>query len=474
MKNYRSLKQIQEDLYGGLISCQDLVESYLHRISQKPDINAFIETYADEAIKKAKEIDLKILNQNAGALAGLVIGVKDNICYKDHQSSASSQMLKGFTSTYSATVLDRLLEQDAIILGRLNCDEFAMGSSNENSTYGPVKNPINPRHVPGGSSGGSAAAVKADLCHAALGTDTGGSIRQPSAFCGVVGLKPTYGLVSRHGLIAFASSFDQIGPITKCIADSMEIMKAISGKDDFDSTCVGENILRQKNKKTKKTLRLAIINQAVEFPGIQAEIKDSFIKFVKSIEKRGHSTTRIDLPLLDYLSPAYYIMTTAEASSNLSRYDGIKYGYQHEAEDIDDLIKKTRTAGFGAEVKRRIMLGTFVLSSGYYEAYYKKAQKVRQMIKKETERILKKYDYILLPTTPNMPFQIGEKPNLIQRYHEDVFTVHANLSGHPALSFPIGSGKNFPVSAQLMGDYFSEKEMLQTAQSLQKTTNESC
>ena len=466
MKNYNSLKHIQQDLYSNLISCQDLVEHYIKRASKKTTINAFVEIYKTEAIQAAKDIDIKIKNKTAGLLAGLVIGIKDNICYKDHFVSASSKILKDFKPTYSATVIERLLAEDAIILGRLNCDEFAMGSSNENSVYGPAKNPIDESYVPGGSSGGSAAAVKADLCHAALGTDTGGSIRQPAAFCNIVGLKPTYGLVSRHGLIAFASSFDQIGPITKCLKDALSITSVISGRDDFDSTCIGDKIKEIDQEKKIKKLTFGVVKQAIDFPEIDSSIKQQFLNFIDKIKTQGHKINYIDLPLLEYLTPAYYIMTTAEASSNLSRYDGIKYGYQHSANDLDELIIKTRTHGFGKEVKRRIMLGTFVLSSGYYEAYYQKAQKVRQLIKKETENILEKHDYILLPTTPNKPFKIGKKISVTKRYYEDVFTVQANLSGHPALSFPLAGDQKFNASAQLIGKYFSETNMFHVANKL--------
>ncbi len=466
MKNYNSLKEIQKDLYSNLISCQDLVESYIKRASKKTSINAFVEIYNTEATELAKGIDVKIKNNTAGLLAGLVIGIKDNICYKDHLVSASSRILKDFKPTYSATVIERLLAEDAIILGRLNCDEFAMGSSNENSVYGPVKNPIDESYVPGGSSGGSAAAVKADLCHAALGTDTGGSIRQPAAFCNIVGLKPTYGLVSRHGLIAFASSFDQIGPITKCIEDSLSIMNVIAGRDDCDSTCIGDKIKKIDQEKNTSQLTFGVLQQAIDFPEIDSDIKQQFSNFIDKIKSQGHTINYIDLPLLEHLTPAYYIMTTAEASSNLSRYDGIKYGYQHSASELDELITKTRTHGFGKEVKRRIMLGTFVLSSGYYEAYYQKAQKIRKLIKAETENILQKNDYILLPTTPNKPFKIGEKISITKRYYEDVFTVQANLSGHPALSFPLIGGHKFNASAQLIGQYFSEKNMFHVANQL--------
>tara|TARA_B100000674_G_C37959918_1_gene971469 strand:- start:1824 stop:3233 length:1410 start_codon:yes stop_codon:yes gene_type:complete len=466
LKNYSSLKQIQQDLYSEKVTCEELVLGYLERIEKNKKINAFIETFSSEAIASARKLDSKLKSKKLGSLAGLVIGIKDNICYKDHCVSASSKILQGFISPYSATVVDRLIEADAIIIGRLNCDEFAMGSSNENSVYGPVKNPIDTDYTSGGSSGGSAAAVKANLCHASLGSDTGGSIRQPAAFCGVVGLKPTYGLVSRHGLIAFASSFDQIGPITKCLSDSRLIMDVISGKDNFDSTCIGEKVYSQELE-NRSNYSFAIIKDAIELPGIDPQVKAQFLDFIKKIKHEGHKVEYVDLPLLDYLTSAYYVMTTAEASSNLARYDGIKYGNAVNTKDLVELINTTRTENFGKEVKRRILLGTFVLSSGYHDAYYIKAQKIRNLIKKDTEKILLKYNYILLPTTPNLPFMLGEKkPNLVQRYYEDVFTVQANLSGHPAISFPLKANYKFLASAQLIGKYFTEKDMINTATQL--------
>ena len=469
MKYYNSLKQIRQEIASNTLSCEKLVEGYLENIAAQKHINAFIETYNVEAINRACLIDQKIKNKTAGKLAGLVIGIKDNICYKGHKSAAASKILQKFESTYSATVVERLISEDAIILGRLNCDEFAMGSSTEHSCYGPTHNPIDPLYVPGGSSGGSSAAVKANLCHAALGTDTGGSIRQPSAFCGVFGLKPTYGLVSRHGLIAYASSFDQIGPIAKSITDIVEIMNVISGEDDFDSTCISKSMAEQPTPKNNSQHRFAVIKQALELPTINTEIKIHFEKLIDKIKKAGHRVDYIDLPLLDYLVPAYYILTTAEASSNLSRYDGVKYGHQEDEKKIDVLISKTRTKGFGAEVKRRILLGTFVLSEGYYDAYYSKAQQVRKLIKDETKSILSKHDYILLPTTPNLPFKIGQQHSPIELYNEDVFTVHANLSGHPSLAIPMEMTKNnFFSSAQLIGPYFSEHRMLHIADTLIK------
>jgi len=467
LKHYNSLKQIRQEIASNNLSCAQLVQGYIENIATNQNLNAFIEVFEVEAKAQARLVDEKIKNKTSGKLAGLVIGIKDNICYKDHSASASSKILQGFTSTYSATVIKRLVKEDAIILGRLNCDEFAMGSSTENSFYGRTKNPINPDYVPGGSSGGSAAAVKANLCHAALGTDTGGSIRQPSAFCGVLGLKPTYGLVSRHGLIAYASSFDQIGPIANSAQDIIEIMTVISGKDKFDSTCIGLNNFHEDIDNKKHTHTFAVIKEALNFPGINTEIQTHFEQLIKKITASGHTVKYVNLPLLDYLVPAYYILTTAEASSNLSRYDGIKYGYQEKEKELNTLISKTRTLGFGPEVKRRILLGTFVLSEGYYDSFYSKAQKVRQLIKQETNSILSQHDYILLPTTPHLPFKPGENKGATTLYNEDIFTVQANLSGHPSLAAPLQRTKNnFFSSAQLIGPYFSENQMLHIAETL--------
>ncbi len=463
MKNYVSLLEIQEDLKQKKTSCKELVLGYLENISKKCDLNAFIDVYKDEALKRAIEIDEKFQSLTAGPLAGMVIAIKDNICYKNHKSSAGSKILTNFTSTFSATVIERLIQADAIIIGRLNCDEFAMGSSTETSIYGPTRNPINKNYVPGGSSGGSAAAVSANLCQVSLGTDTGGSVRQPSAFCGLIGLKPTYGLVSRHGLIAYASSFDQIGPIAKSTYDILAVMEIIAGKDDFDSTCVAEKLTKSTST-DEKQVTFAVVKEALNFPGINTRVQSEMNRLIEKLKSKGHLIKYVNLPLLDYLVPTYYILTTAEASSNLSRYDGIKYGYQNKQNNIDDLISYTRSQGFGKEVKRRIMLGTYVLSAGYYDAYYTKAQKIRRLIQEEIIKILKYNNFILLPTTPNPPFKLGEKNSTAtQMYNEDIFTVSANLTGHPALSFPLGNISNgFFASAQIIGDYFNETSMLNT------------
>lgn len=461
MNNHSSLVAVQHEIIEGKTTCKNVVEYFLKNISNNKHLNAFIEVYEKEALQIAEAIDLKFKKQEHGLLAGLVVGIKDNICYVDHASTAASKILENFNSNFSSTAVQRLLDEDAIIIGRLNCDEFAMGSSNRNSIYGPVKNPINTDYVPGGSSGGSAAAVRANLCHVALGTDTGGSIRQPAAFCGVIGLKPTYGAVSRHGLIAYASSFDQIGPISRSIDDIRLVTHVISGKDDFDTTCIGKKISIKENIKCSQK-SFVVIQDSIEFKGIHSGISKEFKKLINLLKLRGHKVKYVKLPLLKYLVPTYYILTTAEASSNLSRYDGVKYGLQHPGEDVESLVSNTRTAGFGKEVKRRILLGNFVLSQGYYDEYYEKAQRVRRLIKNQTEDIFSKNDFILLPTSPNLPFKLEDSETTpTESYNEDIFTVHANLTGHPAISFPLGEVEGgFSASAQIIGRYFSESELI--------------
>jgi aspartyl-tRNA(Asn)/glutamyl-tRNA(Gln) amidotransferase subunit A len=372
--------------------------------------------------------------------------------------------------------VDRLLAEDAIIIGRTNCDEFAMGSSNENSYYGNVKNPLNGKLTPGGSSGGAAASVTAGMCLAALGSDTGGSIRQPASFCGVVGLKPTYGRVSRHGLIAYASSFDQIGPITRSIADAALLTQIISGPDDYDSTLSQKevpdfsNLLKEKTKEEKK--KIAYLDCYVEHEGIHPAVKDKTLELLRKLEAEGHQVERISFDYLDYLVPAYYVLTTAEASSNLARYDGIHYGYRSaNATDLQSTYYKSRTEGFGPEVKRRIMLGTYVLSAGYYDAYFSKAQKVRRIVQDATNEVLEKFDFILSPTTPHPAFALGsQKDDPIKMYLEDIFTVQANLAGLPAISLPLYQvDENSPFGIQLMSKAFSEVALLQFSNHLINT-----
>ena len=449
-------------------SCLDTVKDCIKRIHQKKDLNIFLEVFEKESLLSAEKIDQKIKQKSAGKLAGCIIAIKDNICYKDHITTASSKILEGFQSLYSATVIDRLLNEDAIIIGRLNCDEFAMGSTNENSVHGPTKNPLNTSNVPGGSSGGSAAAVSADLCHLAIGSDTGGSVRQPAAFCGVTGFKPTYGMVSRHGLIAYASSFDQIGPISKCIKTIDLFMRIVSGVDSFDTTCVFNKEHFKKTpfqpKKFKKIKQnIVVIENAVNHYSINKKVKELFLILLEKLKKSGHKITYINMPLLDYLVPAYYILSTAEASSNLARYDGIKYGFRsQDAVSWDDVIKDSRSKGFGKEVKRRILLGSFVLSEGYYDNYYSKAQKIRRLIKEETNKLLKENNFLLTPTSPVLPFKIGtKKKDPTEMYLQDVFTVQSNLTGHPSISIPIKS--NFPVGAQFIGNFGDDSNLISFA-----------
>ena len=394
----------------------------------------------------------------------MVIGIKDNLCYKDHKVSASSKILEGFVSLYDATVVERLKAEDAIIIGRLNCDEFAMGSSNENSAYGNVLNPVDNSKIPGGSSGGGAAAVKAGLCLAALGTDTGGSIRQPASLCDVVGLKPTYGRVSRYGCIAYASSFDQIGPITRNIEDAAILLEVIAGADNYDSTASSKQVPSYSKKLSfSGKAKIAYLKDCMESDGLDPEIKARMNEIIILLKDKGHAVKSVDFPYLDYVVPAYYVMTTAEASSNLARYDGIHYGHRSkEAVDLDSTYKKSRTEGFGREVQRRIMLGTFVLSAGYYDAYYSKAQKVRRIIRDKTNEILTDYDFILLPTTSGTAPGIGEKMHdPIAMYLEDIFTVQANLTGSPAISIPLGQHSNgLPFGVQLIGKKFEESALM--------------
>lgn len=495
MKTYNSLSEVQSDLFSSKISCVELTQSYIDRIKANSHLNAYLEVFEKSALEKAILVDEKTKNKTAGKLAGMVIALKDNLCYKGHKVSASSKILEGFESLFSATVVERLLAEDAIIIGRCNCDEFAMGSSNENSAYGKTLNPHDIKRVPGGSSGGSAAAVAADLCLAALGTDTGGSIRQPASFCGVVGLKPTYGRVSRHGAIAYASSFDQIGPLTKNIEDAALIMEVMSGTDEYDSTVSSKPVpsyFKELNTNTP-SFRIAYLKDCLENAGLDPEIKTRINDIINKLKAAGHIVEAVDFPYLDYLVPTYYVLTTAEASSNLARYAGITYGYRSTnikdnstkhslstsstmeiasedvpAASLDAVYKKTRSEGFGAEVKRRIMLGTFVLSSGYYDAYYSKGQRVRRVLKNKTNEILSNYDFILLPTTPGTAFEFGQKSaDPIAMYLEDIFTVQANITGLPAISLPIGKHSNgMPFGVQLMAKSFAESDLLSFSKQL--------
>ena len=467
MRTYHSLEEVRADLLSSQTTLVALVNYYLQRIETYQHLNVFLHVYADEAIKRAEEIDAKLKAGTAGKLAGMVISIKDMICYKDHPVSASSKILKGFTSIYSSTVVERILAQDAIIIGHVNCDEFAMGASNETSHYGNVLNFADNSLVPGGSSGGSAVSVQADLCLASLGTDTGGSIRQPAAFCGLVGLKPTYGRVSRYGVIAYASSFDQVGPVTKNVKDAALILEVIAGKDEFDATLSSKAVTEFSNLQApKKNMRIAYITETIETEGIDPEIKAAMYNRVKALQADGHTVEPVSFPYLKYAVPTYYLLTTAEASSNLSRYDGVHFGYRSpNATDLESTYKLSRSEGFGEEVKRRIMLGTFVLSAGYYDAYYAKAQKVRRIIQEKSNEILSNYDLIILPTTPTTAFKIGEKTSdPVQMYLADIFTVQAPLAGLPAISVPETTHSNgLSIGIQVIGKRFGEQELLDFA-----------
>ena len=465
--SFLNIEKLKADLKSGIITCKELTEEAIKQISENHRLNAFLEVFESSALAQALVIDEKIKSGTEGKLAGVIVGLKDNICYKGHKVSASSKILEGFESLYSATVVERLIAEDAIIIGRLNCDEFAMGSSNENSAYGNVLNPLNNSCVPGGSSGGAAAAVAAGLCHVSLGSDTGGSIRQPASFTGTVGLKPTYGRVSRYGLIAYASSFDQIGPITKTVQDAALVLEVISGKDKHDNTCSSEKVESYSSQinETKK-YKIAYIKECVEAEGIDSEVKQIILNQIETLKSLGHSVEAISFPYLDYLVPTYYVLTTAEASSNLSRFSGIHYGHRTQiTSDLENTYKKSRSEGFGKEVKRRIMLGTFVLSSGYYDAYYSKGQKVRRIIHEKTKDIFKTFDFILTPSTPGTAFEFGKNSaDPIKMYLEDIFTVQANIAGIPAISVPCGNHSNgLPVGLQLMCNYFEESKLLNLA-----------
>lgn len=465
--SFTNIPALQADLKSGKINCRTLVEQTIAAIAEKKHLNAFLEVFSKSALEQAQHVDEKIAKNTAGKLAGLIVGLKDNICYKGHKVSASSKILEGFESLYSATVVEKLLAEDAIIIGRLNCDEFAMGSSNENSAYGNVLNPLNEKCVPGGSSGGSAASVAAGLCHVALGSDTGGSIRQPASFTGTVGMKPTYGRVSRYGLIAYASSFDQIGPVTRNVGDMALVLQVISGHDKQDNTSSAQAVSDyHAGLKEEKKYRIAYLKECVEAEGIDPEVKASVMKQVETLKKAGHAVEPVSFPYLDYLVPIYYVLTTAEASSNLSRFSGIHYGHRSEkATDLESTYKKSRSEGFGKEVKRRIMLGTFVLSAGYYDAYYSKGQKVRRLVQEKTLEILKDYDFIITPSTPGTAFEFGKNSaDPIKMYLEDIFTVQAPIAGIPAISVPCGTHSNgLPMGLQLMAGYFEEGKLLNLA-----------
>lgn len=451
------------------VSVSEIIQDLYDRIAKvDPLVKAFLILNQEEALKQAKEIDTKVKKgEELPPLAGLAIAVKDIIATKGIETTCGSRMLKGFYPPYNATVIDKLKEAGAIIIGKTNLDEFAMGSSTENSAFGPTYNPWDLERVPGGSSGGSAAAVAADEAFIALGTDTGGSIRQPASFCGVVGLKPTYGRVSRYGLIAYASSLDQIGPITKNVSDSALLMRIISGPDNRDSTSVDLPVpdYLKSCQEEIKNIKIGVPREYF-VEGMNFEVKDAVYQALKLLEELGAKIEEVSLPHTEYSLPTFYLIATAEASSNLARYDGIQYGYRTENyKDLSSMYQRTRSEGFGPEVKRRIMLGTYALSSGYYDAYYLKAQKVRTLIKEDFTRVFSKYDILVTPTSPTPAFKLKEKmADPLTMYLSDIYTIPVNLAGLPALSLNCGYSKGgLPIGLQLIGKPFEEETILRVA-----------
>jgi aspartyl-tRNA(Asn)/glutamyl-tRNA(Gln) amidotransferase subunit A len=462
---YTSLSQIRSAIEAGQTNCALLVEQYLSSIAVNSGLNIYVEVFAEEALSRARELDKKYRHDPAsvGKLFGMVVSLKDVICYEGHRVTAGSKILEDFTSLFSATAVERLLAEDAIIIGRVNCDEFAMGSTTENSCYGPTRNAADPARVPGGSSGGSAVAVQAGTCLVSLGSDTGGSVRQPAAFCGVVGFKPSYGRISRHGLLAYASSFDQIGILAHSVEDVAATLEVMAGPDEFDATCSTQPVEAASRLEGCGGVKIAYFDAALNHHSLDEGVKKLTFDFIEKLKAAGHKVEPVEFEYLDFIIPAYYVLTTAEASSNLSRYDGIRFGHRTaEAKDIQDLYKKSRTEGFGTEVKRRIMLGTFVLSAGYYDAYYAKAQKVRRLIAERTNEILEEYDFILMPASPTPAWEIGKMTDdPVAMYLADIFTVQANMCGLPAISIPVGNHlPGVPVGVQFMAAKFEEAKLL--------------
>lgn len=473
-----SAASLREAVLNKEFSCRDIVKAYFERIDKvESKIDAYLTLCREEAFKKADEIDEKIAKGiPVGLLAGIPIAVKDNICTDGIRTSCASKMLEDFIPPYDATVVKKLKEEDAIIIGKTNMDEFAMGSSTENSAFKKTKNPWDLSRVPGGSSGGSAAAVGSLTASLALGSDTGGSIRQPASFCGVVGLKPTYGLVSRFGLVAFSSSLDQIGPFSKTVEDSAILLQAIQGNDDLDSTSFKGDIETDYLSSIKDGVKGMKIALPTEFfqEGLNSEISEAVLNAAELLKEMGAEIYEVSIPITNEGLSAYYMISSSEASSNLARYDGIRYGYKaQDYENIDDLMKKSRTEGFGPEVIRRIMLGTFALSSGYYDAYYNRAQKLRKKMKEEFKKVFEEYDLILSPVTPDLPFKIGEhSEDPLSMYLGDIYTVNINLAGLPAMSMPIGiSRSSLPIGLQIIGPEFGEDKIFKTAYALEKKIN---
>jgi aspartyl-tRNA(Asn)/glutamyl-tRNA(Gln) amidotransferase subunit A len=456
---HTNIQTYHQALQSGQLTCFSHVTNILAQIEANKELNIFITIFATKALEKAKALDAKRLaGKPLAPLHGVIIGLKDVIAYENHTLTAASKILEGYVSPFSATVVQKLIDQDAIIIGSLNCDEFAMGSTNENSSYGPVKNPVNPLHVTGGSSGGSAAAVAAGLCHLALGSDTGGSVRQPADFCGVVGFKPTYGAVSRFGLIAYGSSFDVIGIFGNNIGDVELCFNIMAGKDAADSTTANYTY----ESLPKRKLKIGYYKEALELDGLDIEIKKGITQHLDGLKTSGYEIIELPFPLLKYVVPAYYVLTTAEATSNLSRYDGVRYGFAAtNATTLANQYESTRSQGFGLEVQRRIMMGNFVLSAGYYDAYFTKAQKLRQLLYNKTMEAFEQVDIIAMPVSPTTaPLLNSQIKDPIAMYTADIYTVYANLVGMPALATPLSTHSNgLPFGMQFMAKPYAENEL---------------
>ena len=451
------------------ISSYELTTLYLENIKENKDLNCFI-SLNENALEQAKVIDN--LKDRQSPVQGIPIAHKDIFCVKGHKTTCGSKMLENFISPYSSTVFEKLDNSKTIMLGKTNMDEFAMGSSNETSFFGKVKNPINPLKSPGGSSGGSAAAVKANLCAFATGTDTGGSIRQPASFCGITGIKPTYGRVSRWGMIAFASSLDQAGIFAKSALDSAIALEIISGFDEKDSTSINSKVPNLKEETTSKMEHSIGVPMEIIEKIEDVNVKNNFLESIKILEKNGFKTKQIELPFLDYSLPSYYVIAPAECSANLSRYDGIKFGYRCDnPRDLDDLYVRTRSEGFGEEVKKRILIGTYCLSAGYFDAYYLKAQKIRAMITESFKNAFKNVSVIAMPTCSNGAFELGSIQDPVKMYEQDIYTIPANLAGLPAISIPSGYTEEMPLGLQFIGNHLEEGKILNISHQFQKLTN---
>jgi len=467
---YNSIQATQRALAEGAVKTTDLVNGYLAAINEHAHLNIYVEVFAEEAMQLAqKQDEARAQGARLGKLAGVVLSIKDVICYDGHAVSAGSKILDGFVSPYTATALQRLLDEDVIVIGRTNCDEFAMGSGNENSFYGPTRNAADVTRVPGGSSGGAAVSVQAGTCLVAMGSSTGGSVRQPASFCGIFGFKPTYGRISRHGLIAYGSSFDQIGYLANNPEDIALALQLSAGADMYDATAPNKILPAYSTQPLDTEPRkIAYFADLMESEALAPEIRKAMKLTFDTFEAAGHEMVPVKFSYFDYVVPAYYVLTTAEASSNLSRFDGMRYGHRsQEASNLNETYTKSRTEGFGTEVQRRILLGTFVLSSGYYDAYYGKAQKVRRLIRDQLQGILDAHDFILMPVSPSTAWPVGEQTDdPVANYLADIYTVLANLAGLPAVAVPVETDSALPVGYQLMADQWEEGKLLQFVRGL--------